>query len=207
MLYVQYGCGLSCPDGWINFDASPTLLLQKLPLIGFFFTLKADIVFSKKVRFGDIVKGLPVVKESAAGVYCSHVLEHLALEDFRLALKNTHSMLIRDGVFRFVLPDLEFLVNKYLNSKSSDASINFMRETYLGKKTRNRSLTGFIREWLGNSHHLWMWDFKSISAELSHAGFKDIRRVSIGDSTDVKFSQVESPDRWLNCLGIECRKS
>ena len=32
--YVQYGCGLSAPHEWLNFDASPILRLQKLPLLG-----------------------------------------------------------------------------------------------------------------------------------------------------------------------------
>src|SRR5262245_22988509 len=31
-LYVQYGCGLSAPDDWLNFDASPTLWLQLIPV-------------------------------------------------------------------------------------------------------------------------------------------------------------------------------
>ncbi len=33
-IYVQYGCGLSAPAGWNNYDASPTLRLQKLPVVG-----------------------------------------------------------------------------------------------------------------------------------------------------------------------------
>ena len=32
--YVQYGCGLSAPNEWINFDVSPTLRIQKIPIIG-----------------------------------------------------------------------------------------------------------------------------------------------------------------------------
>ena len=33
--YIQYGAGpSSCPEGWLSFDASPTLRLQRLPLIG-----------------------------------------------------------------------------------------------------------------------------------------------------------------------------
>ena len=32
--YVQYGAAYSAPEGWLNFDASPTLRLQKLPVAG-----------------------------------------------------------------------------------------------------------------------------------------------------------------------------
>lgn len=33
-LFVQYGCGLAAPDGWINFDASPRLRFERLPGAG-----------------------------------------------------------------------------------------------------------------------------------------------------------------------------
>jgi hypothetical protein len=33
-IYLQYGCSQSYPDSWINFDTSPTLRLQRLPVIG-----------------------------------------------------------------------------------------------------------------------------------------------------------------------------
>ena len=80
-IYVQYGCGQSCPDGWINFDASPTLRLQRLPVIGRLFKRGAT-VFPDGVRFGDIVQGLPVPDGSVQGIYASHVLEHLSYADF-----------------------------------------------------------------------------------------------------------------------------
>ena len=35
MEQVNFGCGLSTVDGWLNFDASPTAKMQKLPIIGY----------------------------------------------------------------------------------------------------------------------------------------------------------------------------
>lgn len=82
--YVQYGCGLSAPNEWQNFDASPTLRFERLFLIGHLYT-KSKSRFPKNVKYGDIVKGLPVFIDSCKGVYCSHILEHLSLSDFGLA--------------------------------------------------------------------------------------------------------------------------
>ena len=31
-MYVQYGCGLSAPEEWINFDASLTLKRERIPI-------------------------------------------------------------------------------------------------------------------------------------------------------------------------------
>lgn len=203
--YVQYGCGCSAPSSWRNFDASPTLRFERLPLIGRLYTRNA-VRFPENVEYGDIVKGLPVHDDSGKAVYCSHVLEHLSLEDFRTALVNTHRILEKGGIFRLVVPDLEYYVKTYCSDSSQEAAISFMKETCLGMETRSRSLKGFIFQWLQNSQHLWMWDFKSMVAELDKAGFVEIRRARLGDSSEPMFKEVEHESRWTNCLGMECRK-
>ena len=116
-LYVQYGCGCSAPGGWRNFDASPTLRFERLPLIGRLYT-KNKSRFPANVAYGDIVKGLPIAPGSCDGVYCSHVLEHLSLDGFRTALRNTHGLLRPGGVFRLVVPDLEYYAKRYLSDPS-----------------------------------------------------------------------------------------
>src|SRR5580698_4553134 len=103
--HLQYGCGLSAPPDWMNYDASPSLRLQRLPVIGRAPGLGA-VRFPPQVRYGDIVKGIPVGDASCRAVYCSHVLEHLSLRDFRIALRNTHRLLTRGAIFRLVVPDL-----------------------------------------------------------------------------------------------------
>jgi SAM-dependent methyltransferase len=205
MIRVQYGCGLSAPAGWINFDSSPTLQLQRLPLIGRWMNGLVKPVFPKAVRYGDIVKGLPLPPRAADLVYCSHVLEHLALHDLRQALRNTFKCMRTGGIFRMVLPDLRALAEAYVSDQSHESAPRFMRDTYLGHTTRRRGLAGLLRAGFGNSLHLWMWDFSSLSAELAEAGFKDIRRASFGDSMDSAFAAVEELHRWDGQLGIECQ--
>jgi|GEM_PF-4523785 len=97
-LYVQYGCGLSAPDGWLNFDASPTLRLQRLPF-GLGAAAKRFIQprFPENVRYGDVTSGLPLQDNCCKYVYCSHILEHLAVEDLRRALKETWRILEPGG--------------------------------------------------------------------------------------------------------------
>jgi len=202
--YIQFGCGLCAPPGWRNFDVSPTLRLQRLPLIGSRLHGKNIPFFPANAEYGDIVQGLPVPFKSCRAVYCSHVLEHLALDDFRIALKNVYACLQDGGVFRFVVPDLEILARNYLGSPEADASLTFMEQACLGRRSRPRTLKAFVRDWMGNSSHLWMWDFRSMSAELSRVGFRQIRRASFGDSGDPRFNEVEEASRWEGCLGMEC---
>lgn len=208
-LYVQYGCGLSAPAKWNNYDVSPTLRIQRVPVIGGIIKSKLNVVFPDNVLYGDIISGLPVEKDSCDGVYCSHTLEHLSLDDFRTALKNTYNILKKGGIFRCVVPDLESAARTYieeLNNNNNEASHNFINTTLLGIKHKPRGIKGFVSALLGNSHHLWMWDHKSLALELEKAGFKKVRGCKFNDSEDESFKLVESEDRFINAVAIECRK-
>lgn len=209
-LYVQYGCGLSAPESWTNFDASPTLRIQKTPVIGALLKSRLNAIFPSNVKYGDIVSGLPVKDNSCKGVYCSHVLEHLSLNDFRKALKNTYRILEPGGIFRCVVPDLEAYAKRYLNALESgdeNASLAFVgQETLFGVKDRPRGVKGIISNQLGNSRHLWMWDSASMKKELKEAGFTDIRDCSYNDCSDPAFSAVEDRDRFYSAVAVECRK-
>ncbi len=201
-LYVQYGCGLCSPEGWLNFDASPTLRLGKIPVIG----RLAPVKFPASVRFGDIRKGLPVSDGSADGVYCSHVLEHLALEDFRKALKNTFRIVRPGGTFRLVLPDLKLLAKEYLASSEPDAAVRFMQSTLMGRTSRPKGMSGLLRNWIGNSEHLWMWDYQALAMELGKVGFVSVRPAVFGDSGDAMFAKVEDQARWTGALGMQSQR-
>jgi predicted SAM-dependent methyltransferase len=208
-LYIQYGCGWDAPSGWVNFDASPTLRIERLPILGkrLSAVMKRNAApFPDDVRYGDIVKGLPLGDETCSGVYCSHVLEHLSLDDFRKALTNTRKLLKSGGIFRLVLPDLAFYVGQYLKNDAPDSALEFMRATDLGESSRARGVKGLVQELMGNSKHRWMWDYPSLEKEFGRAGFKQIRRAVFGDSADAEFNQVERLERWTNCLGVECKR-
>jgi len=49
-----------------------------------------------------------------------------------------------------------------------------------------------------------MRDYKAMQHELADAGFTDIPRAACGDSGDRMFDAIETPDRWTNCLGVQC---
>jgi hypothetical protein len=217
--YVQYGCGFSVGEGWLNFDASPTLRIERrIPLFGNM--ISAAISgnrdrFPASVIYGDIRNGPLVPAGTADGVYASHVLEHLSLCDFRRALVNTYEMLSDQGVFRLIVPDLFERARKYVSfaEKKADAAEEFMRSLMLGKEHRPRSILGILRDILGNSSHLWMWDETSITCELKRVGFTRVRRCNYGDSHIPMFDVVEDPsrfyDRDLNIreCAIEAQKS
>ena len=208
-LYVHYGCGLLAPKDWANFDVSPTLRIQKIPILGGLLKSKLNTRFPANVLYGDIIKGLPIKESTCDGLYCSHTLAHLSLEDLRCALVNSYIILKPGGIFRCVLPDLEYEARKYIKDLDNGnrlASIHFLNSTLLGVNKRTRGVKGFISSFFGNANHLWMWDYLSLSEELKKVGFKHIRSCEFNDSKDSKFKSVEEEARFNKALAIECIK-
>ncbi len=205
--YVQFGCGLCAPPTWENFDAGPAFWMQKnLPFLKPLLLKRGFPDYPANIRYGDVIRGLPVPAGSARAVYCSHVLEHLTLAELRTTLRNTFGYLQPGGTFRFVLPDLEWLARSYVASDDPEAASRFMRDSYLGTEEQKKGSAGVMKMFFGRSAHLWMWDFKNLSLELHSAGFNCIRRAQLGDNPDPRFREVEELGRWENCLGMECRK-
>jgi SAM-dependent methyltransferase len=205
--YVQYGCGFTAPAEWVNYDASPTLRFERLPVLGKLYTRNKQR-FPENVKYGDIVKGLPEEPGSCDAVYCSHILEHLAYEDFLTALKNTYKILKPGGTFRAVVPDLRAAVMSYMEEfdKREAPANELMRNTMLGVESRPKNMSSKVKTLYGNSKHLWMWDYKSLAFELQKAGFIQIRPCTFGDSADPMFRFVEEASRFYNAAAFDCKK-
>ena len=206
-LYVQYGAGWSAPEGWVSFDSSPTLWLERLPVVGRLVRVNSQR-FPEATRFGDIVKGLPVADGSARAVYASHVLEHLSRNDVEIALANTLRILEPGGVFRLIVPDLQARARRYLvraEANDTGAADDFMMETMLGLRARPRTLLGRLRSLIGNSDHLWMYDEAAMCALMEKVGFAGVRRCDLGDASEAAFSRVEAADRFKD-MSLGCRE-
>lgn len=209
-LYIQYGSGDVAIDGWVSFDASPTLRLQNIPLLGNILKPWLNCVFDKDVRYGDIIKGLPVPNESADGVFCAHVLEHLSLNEFHKAINNTYAILKKGGCFRCVVPNLELYLKEYMDVISGPlssrhlAALDFCKNTALGRVIRNNSMVGRLSELYGNSPHRWMWDQYSLAYALREHGFVDVKEFAIGIATDPMFLLPERAHQFQKGLGLQC---
>lgn len=215
--YVHYGASTSAVESWLNFDASLTVRIQNLPVVGRHLARLSgnDFSFPDFLRYGDIVKGLPVAADSAEGIYASHVLEHLTLTDMRIALRNTLHVLKPGKVFRLIVPDLHERARRYVeriatDPSDADAAMAFMVSTDLGESRASAGALRRLRRALGLGRHEWMWDHASMARELEAAGFVQIRKAEFGDADDPRFSEVEQLDRYFTEdipeVAIEARK-
>jgi predicted SAM-dependent methyltransferase len=204
--YLQYGCGFNGPEEWFNYDASPMILLRKIPVIGKIIQTKRNLFVSKNIQYGNIVSGFQRHNNSCDGVFCSHILEHLTYDEFIIAIDNTYSLLKEEGIFRLVMPDLRILCEDYIRkARSQNAAIEFMEGSGLGLK-RRRKFIDRIMKVFGNSGHNWLWDYEAVEKILKEAGFKGIRPCKYHDCEDKMFELVENEERFYNALAMEARK-
>lgn len=206
-LYVQFGCGLSNPSSFLNFDSSPNLYLQRHWLLKLFW--RHSVIYPENIQYGDIIKGLPIAPNSLKGIYSSHVLEHLSYNDCRKAIQNSFLYLKSGGIFRCVLPDLEQLLKKYQQEKhdgDSNAASRFMEYTFLGYKNRPQTIKELIKWKYTYDNHFWMWDHDSLADELLKTGFKQVTRSEYGKSADPIFNDAEDPSRFTRSVCLEAIK-
>lgn len=208
--YVNVGCGWSVGAGWQNYDGSPTLRFERLPVVGRLYT-KNDNRFPEAALFADITKGPIGGENSADAIFCSHMLEHVALEDMRKSLRHMFRMLKPGGIFRMIVPDLSTRALAYTQRLGDpDAAHKFLEDAVFGAKTSHNTLFARLQWAYGNSGHLWMYDEPAMRKELEQVGFVTIRRCAFGDSELAAFAEVEDSDRF-ECeygaeLAFECRK-
>jgi len=209
---LNIGCWIDVAEGWENIDASPYVKISKIPLIGSrVLSAIGAPTFPKSIKHGDLLKGLNLQPESCELIFASHVLEHLSLADFDVALKNIYLYLQPGGILRIIVPDLEKYVKTYLtqrsdNSLSSKAAHKFMHNSFLGNTGSRITIKERLKELFSNSRHQWMWDEPSLTEALTKHGFKNIRRCEYGDWSNPKFGTVERKDRHGDAICIEAIK-
>ena len=221
---VNLGCGARGLPDWINIDGSLNVLLsQHRILMGALYKLRLidkstyEMSYPTNVRRLDVTKGLPFPNESVDYIYTSHMLEHLFDREPTYVLKECYRVLKVGGYIRIVVPDLEFIVQKYIerdcaffNVHSSDLiARKFVDELHfsLEKPTLNPITLlhrYFIRFW----PHWNMFDYSYLRSILFAQGFIDIVKKSFkqGVVPDIEF--LDQPDKWeRHSIFIEAKKS
>lgn len=193
---LNVGCGRNAPPTWRNIDASPTVLLASIPVLG----RMVPRPFPVNVRYGNIVRGLHMRPSSCQAVFCCHTLEHLTYQGCLKALHNIFDLLLPNGILRVIVPDLRKLATVYLQHTADDAASRLMRWSGLGEEVSPSPL----RRLFGNSRHRWMWDQKSLTEVLRNSGFHEIRSCAYGDNPI--FEAVENKDRYQDSVALEAVK-
>ena len=124
----------------------------------------------------------PLEDGSVSHVYADNVIEHISLAAARTMLAEAYRCLRAGGVIRLVTPDLRSHVELYLAGAES-------LDTEVGRHYRNIGLVvehpvDLVRVPIASfGHHTgYLYDFETLEAELSRAGFHSVVRCELGAS-------------------------
>lgn len=124
-IFLNLACGVKTHPDWVNLDMSPYIFLRHnmrlakiLKLIGFlsdqrWARLNAIPV---DVQHINLKNGIPYEAASVDVIYHSHFLEHLPKSSVPSFLKECFRVLKPRGIMRIVVPDLQYIMNEYLES-------------------------------------------------------------------------------------------
>ncbi len=186
---INIGCGKTPTNGFINYDNSVSLkmipflklvkLLNKLSVVNEEQLSFIEFCKKNKIYYSNAVKKIPLDSSSADVVYASHMLEHLDTDEVKKFLNEAKRVLIKGGIIRLVVPDLEKLIVQYNNDKLAN---KFMKKSllyFVKPKTLVEKIKFFI---VGARHHMWMYDKESLRNLLAENGFKKPAILNAGET-------------------------
>ena len=224
---LHLGCGLVAPASWLNVDGSWNARIQRHPRaraalnrLGVLPRNQADSLWASDVFIHDLRKPLPWGDDQFEAVYASHLLEHLTWGDARQLLIESRRVLKPGGVCRIVVPDLEYLIREY-EAQRVEANPGFFPDDatvpnadafvlnlgFASPLPRAGGIAIRTYEKLFDfHHHKWLYDERSLTAQMEAAGFVDVARREYDDSRIAGITEVELEIRvvpdGLACEGV-----
>ncbi|MCX5701469.1 MAG: methyltransferase domain-containing protein [Candidatus Omnitrophica bacterium] len=226
-LMLNIGCGYTnTPGDWINIDNSFSAILARYPRIKKFLSrIKVipkrlyDLPWPNNITVLDVRKGLPYKDKTVRYIYVSHFLEHLSKKDCECFLRECYRVMMKEGIIRIIVPDLQGLSQNYINKikgiKKDAANITSPADEFierLGLFDRagedDSFLIRFVKVLQSNKNiHKWMYDYYSLSLKLKQTGFVRITQKEYLDSAIEKIGILDNPDRFKYSLCVEASKA
>jgi len=187
---VNFGCGMTPTDGWVNYDNSFAiklanssflyLLAKSLRLLTLEQIKNVEWNKKHKIYFADATKKIPLKDDSIECLYTSHMLEHISREGAVFFLREAVRVLKVGGVLRVAVPDLRLAINDYLAKEDADS---FMKGIYVEAQPIKKMKDKFKLFVTGYRHHQWMYDGKSLSLLMKNSGLRNVKVYQKGETS------------------------
>lgn len=178
-LRINLGSGPEAPEGWVNIDRSPHILVQRSSLLqhllhrmGILPSRRIE-TWPKEIVRRDIRRALPFASNSVEAIYSSHALEHLYLNEAISVLAECRRVLVAEGVLRLALPNAETWARELLaGAGDADPEPGMAFNTRLNMAPLERP-TGRRKLTLAAGHNLHRWQptLGLVRSMLANAGF------------------------------------
>lgn len=210
---LHVGCGSTVVAGWVNLDKSPSVYLARVPGLRAALARariltpdQAGAVFPPGIVHADVRNGLPYPDGSAAYVYSSHLIEHMARWQAQEFLRECHRVLQPAGVLRIATPDLADVVRGYVERERGNSSTpaDHLMERLLTFHEYPGSRAQRVIRRLVTAPHQWLYDEESLLALVQECGFAEARPRGYRDGA---LPDLELLELRPDSLFVEARRT
>ncbi len=207
---INIGCGATPTPGWRNYDNSWSVRLAGFPrtakLVGAMGLISSSqqefIDFAKRgdVRWADATTSIPEPDDSADVLYTSHMVEHLERARAIGFLTEARRVLRSGGIIRIAVPDLRYHIDNYIENEDADG---FIEGTYLTRSSPRTMIEKAKYLVIGDRNHQWMYDGRSLCAQLTRAGFRDAEVAPAGTTRIQDCEELDLSERMPESVFVE----
>jgi SAM-dependent methyltransferase len=184
---LQIGSGPNPFPGWLNTDLAPDTYPDH----------RANIVYL------DATRRFPFEDGTFDFVFSEHQIEHISETAAVNMVQECFRVLRPGGRIRIATPDLAAIVGLHTESISPPARhyLQFMAARFIPDATGSLACEVINHMFYAHGHR-FIYDFETLSARLSQAGFVDIVRYVPGESDDPTLRQLEAHGRAIGDEGV-----
>lgn len=177
---VHVACGRNYKNGWVNIDNNRNV--------------KTDILF-------DLTRGIPFPDRSVDFLYNEHFIEHLSYEEGFEFMKEALRVLKPDGVMRIAFPDLDSLIDSYVNDNWKEKEWVKLIDAYW-YPSRCFMFNENIRE---NGGHKYYYSVEEMARRLVEAGFQK-ENIAVEGINSSKHEELANIDKRADSSVVEAVK-
>lgn len=175
---VQLGAGGSRLKGWLNTDIEPG---------------------GDGLAYLDATKRFPFEDASLHYIFSEHVIEHLSYDEGKTMIAEAYRVLVPGGKMRVSTPDMMQFIALFEEDPSDEAKayIDGKRAWHEWPKAP-KAATIILNLQMSSWGHKFMYDFETLAAALTEAGFRNPQSFEENVSNDEHLANLEERDTGVN---------
>jgi SAM-dependent methyltransferase len=180
---LQLGAGPNPVAGWLNTDLLPDIYAEHRRVIVFL----------------DAARPFPLGDMTFDYIFSEHQIEHISEMEARSMVRECFRVLRPGGRIRVATPDLAAIVGLYgdtLNELERHY-IEFMMARFMPGIQSDNPSCHVINHVFRAHGHRFIYDERTLSETLARAGFVDVTRWELGESSDPALRGLEAHGRTV----------
>jgi len=156
--------------------------------------LNTDIGNKKIMPVIDVTKRFPLNTNTIDYAFSEHMIEHINYDDGLKMLNEVFRILKSKGKLRISTPDMQFLVDLYLN-KDDQLKSDYVKWSCNNYQLNDGNITEVINNFFYSWGHKFIYDKPTIESALKKIGFTKIEFFKINKSNTEELRNLENDSR------------